>query len=68
MSSINTRLAKLAAVYRRPEGCDACRAWTWTVLANDDGERERPECCPACGRRVPIRLVLVTVGVDFRAI
>ncbi len=62
------RLDRLADRLGLSEGCDNCRGWWSVVLGNDDGERSRPGCCPACGRCVPIGLVLVTHGVDFRDI
>jgi len=68
MSALDRRLARLRLVYRRPEGCDACRQWWAVALGNDDGDRSRPECCPACGRCVPIRSLVIVAGVDYRAI
>jgi len=56
------RLERLALVYRRPEDCASCRAWGPVAFAFDDAEA-RPETCPACGRRVPIRLLRRYVGV-----
>lgn len=68
MSGLDRRLKRLRLAWRAPEGCPTCRPWWDVVLGNDDGERSRPECCPDCGRRVPIRSAVVVAGVDFNAI
>lgn len=68
MSGLDRRLERLRLVWRAPEGCDVCKPWWWTVLGNDDGTRSRPECCPDCGRCVPITNVVVAAGVDYRDI
>jgi len=68
VSGRDRRLARLAVVWRAPEGCDRCRGWGDAALANDDGARSRPERCPDCGRGVPIRPLVVVAGVDFRLI
>ena len=56
MSTIGKRLAELATIYPASPGCDACRAWSQVAAVFDDAPL-RPEACPACGRRVPIKLV-----------
>jgi hypothetical protein len=60
---------RLVALERRvPVGCATCRTWMETVLGDEDGTRSRPERCPACGRVVPIRHVVVIAGVPFAAL
>ena len=63
--TVPRRLAALAVVWPRSDGCDACRDWGQVAFAFDDQEA-RPEVCPACGRRVPIRLLrrYVLVGAE----
>ncbi len=63
---VGPRLAKLEA--RVPVGCGVCRTWCHVVLRDDDGNRDRPERCPGCGRVVPIRLLLHIVGVPLDAL
>ena len=58
------RLARLAAVYRRPPACDTCRWWQPWVKVFDDRPC-RPERCPGCGRVVPIRGTTTFVGVRW---
>ncbi|MDP9355237.1 MAG: hypothetical protein M3R02_08135 [Chloroflexota bacterium] len=62
---VGPRLAKLEA--RVPVGCGVCRTWWEVVLRDDEGNRDRPERCPGCGRVVPIRLLLHIVGVPLDA-
>ena len=50
------RVDRLAVVWPRSPGCDACRSWSQVAAVFDDAPL-RPDVCPACGRRVPIRLV-----------
>lgn len=68
MSGLDRRLERLRLVWRAPEGCATCRRWWAVALGNDDGSRSRPECCPGCGRCVPVRSVVVVAGVDFKLI
>lgn len=68
MSGLDARLRRLTVVYRRPEGCPACRDWWGVVLGNDDGKVSRPPCCPDCGRCVPIASVVIVGGVDYKLI
>lgn len=56
MSALDARLRRLAVVSRKPEGCDGCRYWGPAAAVFLDRPL-RPEVCPGCGRRVPIRLV-----------
>jgi hypothetical protein len=60
---VATRLVILERLV--PVGCPICRLWMGTVLGDEDGTRSRPERCPDCGRVVPIRHVIVIVGVPF---
>ena len=66
MTKLGKRLSMLEA--RAPAGCATCRAWCGVVLGDDAGNRSRPERCPGCGRCVPIRSVVVIVGVPLEAI
>ena len=66
-ASARRRLDKLDLILR-PAGCDHCRAWIDTVLADDQGNRSRPETCPGCGRHVPYRVVIEIIGVPVDAI
>ena len=66
MTNLGKRLATLEA--RAPVGCAACRGWGGLVLGDDEGTRSRPERCPGCGRRVPIRSLVVLVGAPLEAI
>ena len=63
MTGLGKRLAALEA--RAPAGCATCRRWDGLVLADDRGNRSRPERCPACGRLVPIRVAVHLVGVPL---
>ena len=63
---IGARLARLEA--RAPIGCATCALWDGLVLGDDAGTRSRPERCPACGRVVPVRHLLVLVGVPLAAV
>ena len=65
-AAIAARVARLEA--RAPVGCAVCRGWDGTALGDDAGRRSRPDRCPACGRGVPVRLLLVVVGVDPEAV
>jgi hypothetical protein len=64
--TVETRLLKLEQ--RLPVGCAICRTWMDAVLGDDDGSRSRPDDCPACGRYVPIRTVIVIRGVPWRTV
>ena len=66
MTRLGKRLATLEA--RTPVGCASCRGWGGLVLGDDAGTRSRPERCPACGRLVPVRSLVVLVGVPLGAI
>ena len=66
MTGLGKRLTTLEA--RTPAGCGTCRAWCGIVLADDDGNRSRPERCPGCGRLVQIRSVVLVVGVPLAAV
>lgn len=59
--TVRSRLAKLEALV--PKGCDTCCWWWDTVLIDDDGNTQRPERCPDCGRLVPFRATVHIVGV-----
>lgn len=49
-----------------PGTCPECRGWAASVAVCDDrGRCSRPEVCPGCGRSVPLRRVVVIVGVDL---
>src|SRR5690349_8047930 len=64
--TVESRLVKLEQ--RLPVGGATCRTWMDAVLVDDDGSRARSEDCPACGRFVPIRTVIVIRGVPWRAV
>lgn len=66
MTGLGKRLAALEA--RTPVGCPICRRWDGLVLADDAGTHSRPERCPGCGRLVPVRCVVVVVGVPLEAV
>ena len=59
------RLERVAARLREATECQTCRGWVPATYCDDQGRCLRPEVCPACGRRVPIRLRRVIVGVDL---
>jgi hypothetical protein len=61
--TLKTRLVTLEAA--RVGGCPTCRTWSGMVLRDDDGNRSRPECCPECGRLVPIWHELHLVGIPL---
>jgi len=63
--TVATRLVALERLV--PVGCATCRSWAEIVLGDEDGVRSRPERCPDCGRVVPIRHVVVIVGVPLDA-
>ena len=63
---LRRRIDRLAAAYRRPEGCATCRHWQPVVLVGEDGP-SRPERCPDCGRAVPIAQ-RVHIGVRLASI
>lgn len=65
-TGIGARLTRLEA--RVPAGCATCPRWDGLVLADDAGNRSRPERCPDCGRVVPVRSLLILVGVPLAAI
>jgi len=67
MMTTEKRLAELATIWPRSPGCDHCRGWGPVAVVFDATER-RPERCPSCARRVPIRLVRRYVGVDAGAV
>ncbi len=52
----------------RVVGCATCRRWDHTVIKDEQGAVSRPETCPACGRRVPYRLVVELHGVDLDSV
>ena len=66
MRALGKRLGTLEA--RTPVGCATCRGWCGIVLGDDAGNRSRSECCPDCGRHVPIRHLVVVVGVPQDAV
>lgn len=46
--------------------CRDCRGWEASIAVCDDrGRCTRPECCPGCGRTVPIRRAAVLRGIDL---
>ena len=62
MKTIEPRLDRLEALV--PKGCDVCRSWGPCVYEDyPSGARTRPEDCPACGRHVPVRVVVRLIGV-----
>ena len=61
MRRVEPRLAKLEAAV--PKGCDVCRHWWEVALVDDDGNTQRPEQCPGCGRLVPVRTWVHIVGI-----
>lgn len=64
--TVRPRLEKLEAL--APKGCAACRDWWDTVLVDADGDTQRPERCPGCGRLVPIRTTVHVVGIPLDAV
>lgn len=61
------RLARLDQAFA-PKGCALCRRWSPVVLCRDDGEPDRPEVCPDCGRQVPIVTTICIVGVPLETL
>ncbi len=65
----SNRLARIIKLEeRRSRGCDACRRWTGVALVDDDGCVSRPECCPGCGRCLPVREWVHLVGIPLDAV
>jgi hypothetical protein len=48
-----------------PIGCETCQMWGPVVFGDEEGRVSRPECCPGCGRLVPIKLLRVYIGVPL---
>lgn len=65
-----TRIASLeaSANAQQHQGCPTCQAWPGMVQIDDDGNMERPERCPDCGRLVPITHLLHIVGMPLDAV
>ncbi len=59
------RIGALEDVSARREPCMTCRFWNGSVVCDEDGRQSRPECCPDCGRRVPIWHELLLVGISL---
>ncbi len=66
MRRVEPRLVKLKAAL--PTGCDICRRWWEVAIVDDDGNTQRPERCPECGRLVPVRTWVHIVGVPLDAL
>jgi hypothetical protein len=66
---LKTVATRLVVIERRvPIDCAVCRTWCGIVLGDEDCNRTRPERCPDCGRLVPIRHVVIFVGVPLDAL
>jgi translation initiation factor 2 beta subunit (eIF-2beta)/eIF-5 len=50
---------------RSPPGCSVCRRWDGSVVGDETGKRSRLEVCPGCGRVVPVRRLVIVVGLDL---
>lgn len=50
---------------QRSTGCQTCIVWSPLVLVDDDGQMSRRECCPDCGRLVPITHEVHLVGIPL---
>jgi hypothetical protein len=61
------RLARLDLAFL-PKGCAVCRRWSPIVFADDQGESERLDVCPGCGRNVPILMTICVVGVALETV
>ena len=65
-----SRIATLeaTATAKHEAGCPTCGAWPRMVVIDDDGNMDRPERCPDCGRLVPITHLLHVVGMPLDAV
>ena len=63
---IATLETTVAAQQRK--GCPTCSTWSTLVIVDDDENTIRPECCPDCGRLVPITHLLHIVGMPLDAV
>ena len=61
---LGRRLDRVAARLGVDAACRACRGWSPVAVCDSTGRCTRPEVCPGCGRRAPIR-ERVVVGVDL---
>ena len=66
MTSTAGRLIRLEE--RMPKGCTTCRSWEASafqiVVQGADEETSRGEVCPACGRHVPLTLIVIGTRED----
>lgn len=66
MTSTAGRLIRLEE--RMPKGCPTCRSWEAAtlqiVVQGADEETSRGEVCPACGRHVPLKLIVIGTRED----
>ncbi len=67
MKNVDPRLSRLEERLT-PAGCEVCRDWIGAVLCGEDGECNRPECCPNFGREVPYTQIVQLEGVSLDAI
>ena len=65
MKTLEWRIEQAEAVLRPLPGCAVCRTWDGSVVGDESDKRSRPEVCPACGRVVPVRRLVMVVGLDL---
>ncbi|MGC4107268.1 MAG: hypothetical protein QM753_13175 [Thermomicrobiales bacterium] len=67
-TAIRIAILEDTASARDEAGCPTCQAWPGLVLIDDNGNMDRPERCPDCGRLVPIIHLLHVVGMPLDAV
>ncbi len=65
MKALRKRLVQAEVALRPRPGCSVCRRWDGSVVGDEAGKRSRPEVCPGCERVVPVRRLVMVVGLDL---
>lgn len=68
MKQLRRRINQTAERLQVQPVCRTCQGWGPSTYCNEQDVCLRPEVCPTCGRRVPIRLRRIIVGVDLSLI